>query len=202
MSNEAHVEDYESPDEDDEEIRTTSWPDPDRPQVQIITVEVLRNDAIVGRLEAIRFAVLAYDPDEDAHHAAVAFDEHSACSAGLGQEVHRRRKAIAARSGWEISCGLLGILDVQVEPEARGAGMSIRLVHHLRRLHAGMTWHVALEAVPLELKEGPDSSFRAMRSRLIRHYARMGFATPSPRASPSLMIAVWDGETGLEDQSY
>lgn len=178
-----------------EDFRVTCTPDPDIPIVQTFEIEALHGGVVIGRLEAIRYARHQFDIAGEARRMLAAFDDQSAYAYGLGKAIHQRRHAINEMLGKPASCGLLGILEITVEPEARGKGLSLRLMDHLRTLHAGMPWHVALQAVPLEFMEEatPAKALRDMKLRLILHYERLGFLRPSPRGSPELMLARWNG---------
>lgn len=181
--------------EADEAIRAVCEPGFDLPHLQRIVVEMLRDDRPVAKLEALRIAIPCYDPMTDAESVAHAFDTHSQLSYDLSDSLRRQRRAFAGIAPDEISTGLIGITMIGVDHSARGSRASHRLIEHLRRLHCGMGWHVALEAVPMEFKEGPDGPFRAMRRRLVEHYTQAGLQSLSPRGAPSLMGAFWDGES-------
>ena len=177
-----------------ETIRAICEPNFDFPDLQKIVVEALHDDVPVAKLEAVRLAIHCYDPLTDADAVMNAFDMHDQLSYDLSEALRKRRKAFAETACGEISMGLIGITMIKVDPPARGSRASHRMIRYLRDLHSGMGWHVALEAVPMEFKKGPDAPFRTMRSRLVNHYARAGFGQVSPRAAPGLMGAFWDGE--------
>jgi hypothetical protein len=178
-----------------DELHAICAPHYDDPIMQTIKVEVRREDTVVATLKALRIAIHCYDPISDADHVINLFDMHCENSYGLSEALKKRRKAIAEIVPGEISMGLIGILEIDVNATVRGDRLSHKLIKYLRELHAGMGWHVALQAVPMEFKERPDKVFRDMRARLIRHYAEIGFEQVSPRGSPELMATFWDGET-------
>lgn len=183
-----------SPEEPEETIRTLCEPDFDCPGLQKFRLEMIHDGVTVATLEAIRMAIFYYDPIIDADAVVKAFDTRSRLCYDLAEALRKRRRAFARTVDGDTSLGLIGITMIKVEPRIRGSRASHRLIDHLRELHSGMRWHVALEAVPMEFKEGPDGPFRAMRARLIDHYSQSGFEQISPRSAPSLMGAFWNGE--------
>jgi hypothetical protein len=185
------------------EITTTCDPGYDRPEMQSISVSArLEEGTQVCTLEALRWAEADFELT-DAHYLHNAFDDHSAFAASLSGDICRQRRALAKRhdSRFVIASGFIGIITIKTPPHARGHRYGIRLIQHLKMLHAGMTWYAGLQAAPLET-EHETPAYRQMRSRLIAYYrsdATLGFEQVAPRSSPSLLTAFWDQEFSVFD---
>ena len=180
------------------EITTTCDPGFDRPEMQSISITARLEDGTeVCTLEALRWAQADFELT-DAHYLHNAFDDLSAFAASLSGDICRQRRALAKRhdSRLVIASGFIGIITIKTPPDARGHRYGIRLIQHLKLLHAGMTWYAGLQAAPLET-EHETAAYRRMRARLIAYYRSdgdLGFEQVAPRLSPSLLTALWDQE--------
>jgi hypothetical protein len=178
------------------EIKTTCSPGYDLPAMQNITLEgVGEKGQQLCKLEALRWAEFGFCMDNPAQ-LVDAFDCYSALAFGLAEEVHRRRRSLAARyyRYGDISCGFIGIMTIETSPEARGHRYGLKLLRHLKKIHAGMPWYAGLQAAPYRF-EADTREFTAMRRRLVAYYSSdqgLGFKQDSPRRSPSLMTTFWD----------
>lgn len=177
------------------EIATICDPGYDRPEMQSISITARLEDGTeVCTLEALRWAQADFELT-DAQYLHAAFDDHSAFAASLSADICRQRRALAKRrdSGMVIASGFIGIITIKTPPDARGNRHGVRLIQHLKMLHAGMTWYAGLQAAPLET-EHETAAYRRMRARLIAYYRSdgdLGFEQVAPRSSPSLLTALW-----------
>jgi hypothetical protein len=79
------------------DIEASCWPEQDRPAMQHVTIKGKRGDGrVLCTLEGLRWAEACFDITR-AEDLVEAFDEHSASAYGLAMEIHKRRRAMAAR---------------------------------------------------------------------------------------------------------
>lgn len=164
--------------------------------MQHVTIKGKRGDGrVLCTLEGLRWAEACFDITR-AEDLVEAFDEHSASAYGLATEIHKRRRAMAARYevAGSFASGFIGILNIRTAPEAAGKRFGLELIRFLRRMHAGMAWYAGLQAAPYDIENG-TVAYRDMQRRLTAYYRSdptLGFREDAPRSSPGLMTAFWD----------
>lgn len=187
------IEDEFCLDNDEDQIETVCTCEPldgdGYQSLQLMTIRVNRNGSQIAQLEAIRMAISCYDVVIYSNVVLDAFDKHTQMAYNLAAEIKKNSRKINNLYDCD-SCGIIGIMNIEVDPSERGKQISTKMIERLKALHAGMTWHVALEAVPIEFNKEPRTKFLKMRKRLLAHYTRNGFISTSPRGN--LMVALWD----------
>ena len=151
----------------DYEIRTTCHPDDDIEGLSVFHLEAItEDDAVIGTLEAVRYASFPFTLENDGRHLVSVFDSHSSDAAELADDAHKYREEISSIAMLAAPIGFIGITSIKVEPDARGYNLSGSLIEHLEKLHEGMEWIVGLHARPTETSEDGNTSDLAMQERL------------------------------------